>query len=587
MYLGRTMTSPTPARRISESNPNVLDEDENAPDEPVVLLGGKRLREEEPKVEWRFSLSAISESTTKFHTFKGFTKLLYSQQFSLYEGDRPNEGEKDKLVGKVLPRPELRSTKDITRQNTMRIGPGIDEDTYDPNQDTLDTAIPLNPSTKQSNKYRLKNKSYKNIYLRRQLLIYLSKIETPIFDFISQLTVAHGPGSAVEDFIWVFPDDIETLSRKEPRLLAHQTYGPEDFVRELMMVLGTPQGTTDLAFKRILQILDNFLGTMDDLVFNTETTAPSSLSSSSTTNLVTPKKDPHRDVDHSPVQGAYSDESDSDETTDTPNRSAKKSRSTTSSTTTTTTTNQPQVEPRKLGFLTDKNLESWRTIFERIFRPEKASDLFYKNDENLHPLALLVLKPTVRGQMKFARNDLNVRIGRKYSLVQYIFSDEVSTQFAHYMAYISSVNFASMMGSNRASTPFPSSNIPYGIGGGFYGHASGGSGSSASIVNNYNHAATKYQLEYAEKYAKSAVEFFSNVWPAPPNAKVKPLPSSGTSLSELKHLERPLIYIPPPPRTSELPSRFNNIQDTLGYGGGGGYSRRIMPLDRTYRPATS
>lgn len=73
-------------------------------------------------------------------------------------------------------------------------------------------------------------------WLRRELLVYMAKISTPIYKFISILCTAIGPSVNVNMFIKVFPHEVDSLSKRIPVSeggIPHVNYGLKDFIIEL------------------------------------------------------------------------------------------------------------------------------------------------------------------------------------------------------------------------------------------------------------------------------------------------------------------------------------------------------------------
>jgi hypothetical protein len=550
----------------------------------------KKARFSEEKIPWRNSLHNVNLGDC--HNFKTLFRTQLHKFYCTPGVDDYDEQERENTrqqfnLSSNRSKPSFLSNNpdDINPQNTLRrqrpIGPDIDEpQEVDGSSKIIDNLTVLKRLEEEDLKrynirsFQKSSTSSKNLFLRRQLLVYLSKINQPIFQFIEQLAAAYGNNTPVENFIWVFPEDIEILSQKDPRLYNRQTYEPEDFVKELMTLLANPQGISDRNFQLVLRIVNRFVHQLDDIAYldeNNNETSPqkgSSARGSSATSLSTAtattstttapikvKREPKRtkprndsedeepdDIDEVTLIGSEEDE-DSDPQDDEESHIVnirKKTKATT---------------------LVKKSFKEWQVVFDNLFREQKADYFFEKDTNGLHPLALLVLKPSVRGQMRLAQSEINTQIGKDYTLAQYIFSDKVSAWFARYMVYVSSI---AMSGFNLNNNPV--NDQPFSLNN--HSSRNGGGAPYASVVNNYYRHPTRYNINYAAAFKTEAIEYFKNVVPASSSDKVPPLPRSKDDLLNGRQIVPPLVWKPPTMTRTVIPTRFRSLYENEEQVGG-------------------
>lgn len=506
--------------------------------------------------QWRDSLPHVD--LPGFDNFRDLHKYLISKNV-YHNGDSLRRDYSKLHTQKTLKLPE-----DITPENTLRVGPGID--TIDDGTGNLDPVVVLNRNKEQEKKYgiRFLNKGNdRNMFLRRQLLIHLAKIEQPIYQFVEMYTAACANGSRVEDYLWVFPEDIETLSRKEPRLYDKQTYGPEDFIKELLFVLGNSAGVADPNFRQVIKILNSFIKNLSNEDYNKvptlsrersnsprgEDTEAFSTSAKTKLKTTTKTKGPEEGSSDSPSVEFRSPSSDQVRSPSV-KKGFKRRDPEDDDDSDAESSEDLTYDERQEKFVTGlkkKEFREWQTIFENIFREDKTATLLKPNKDGLHPLSLLILKPDIRGLMKLAREELNVQIRQKYSLAQYIFSTDCASFFAKFMVQC---RVGQSLLSGGSFNDFGNSNGAYrGSGGAPY----------ASIVNNYSRHPSRYILAEISKERESAINFFKNVFPAGPyDQNVDPLPVAHTKDANGGFIERPLVFTESQP-TTILPTRFQSI----------------------------
>lgn len=476
---------------------------------------------------------SLSFPTFRFSEFKNFMDLQKHPHFvNKYHAENisvPLSGYNPQIYQPS----KITKISDITPESTLRIGPGIDNMELD---DDLDTVTLLQRNKEQERKFGLKSAhnspgDANNRYLRRQLLIYLSKIKLPIFQFVEMFVAACDDNSETEDFIWVFPEDIETLSKKEPRLYDKQTYGPDDFIKELFMLLAHSKGVSDANFKQLIQILSTFIdGLEDPAKFRTHSIERSSSIEPSSTASPPPKKGSRTDIEDKKKgqKLRYDGGSDEDDSND---------------------GDDDEIEQDKVSssVFNRTGFKDWQSIFYNIFREPKSFSILNKDPSTgMHPLALLILKPKLRGLLKIAQQTLNIAINQEYTLAQYMYSKDCDAYFAKFMASLrknSSRN--SGYSPNDFRTLGQSGNMP-----------------SASIINNYNRQPSRYNIADRNSSMEDAIKFFSSLTPAGEFEDYVPLPYSDDDKLAGVQISRPLKFRRNNPVTI-IPQKFASVADSI------------------------
>ncbi len=88
----------------------------------------------------------------------------------------------------------------------------------------------------RKNKKQKIGKETSSHWLRRELMVYMAKVSTPIYQFVETLCASIGPSVDPDQFIKVFPHEIDSLSRRTPVSeggIPHINYGFKDFIVEL------------------------------------------------------------------------------------------------------------------------------------------------------------------------------------------------------------------------------------------------------------------------------------------------------------------------------------------------------------------
>jgi hypothetical protein len=265
-----------------------------------------------------------------------------------------------------------------------------------------------------------------NLHLRRELMVYLTKIETPIFQFVEILNAAMGLEYNEKDFIFVFPHDTLELSTKDPRLSKKQSYTVEDFVQELLKVYATHVGSHD--WHALTKLLWNFMSNSHarkngDALPLIKRALPN-----------TTYKHANKGgggADHEPADGTFV-ETHPDEWTE---------------------KDDEDFDPEKYSDSEAKKLDEddegnsvlflWRSFFEKwmtgnYFRDimEKSGGKDNEEDDNFDgkEMGFLILKPIVRGMIRMARAEINTEAGKSFGVHELMYSPEVSSHFAKYIA---------------------------------------------------------------------------------------------------------------------------------------------------------
>jgi hypothetical protein len=269
----------------------------------------------------------------------------------------------------------------------------------------------------------------------------------------------------VEDFIWVFPHDVENLSRKEPYLYQRQRYQPEDLLRELVHLYATQafqsgagpggQGDLDVIGKKILSFLRDLLERVGE-----EKDSKVKVKAEQRVSLVTPHK-------------TQTLESESDE-------------------------EEEEVEEDKRPFGLPKELNEWIKTFETIFRPDRGRYLFRTDPKENESLGLLIVKPSVRGMIRAAHANIKVEANKDFTVQELMYSPDINTYFARFIAV--------MQGNQSLIIPSTRMNIPN------LGDGTGNSLTTNGSVHIYNGRSSHFHIDLAKSEKTSGIEFFKNVF---------------------------------------------------------------------------
>lgn len=500
--------NPPPIQPSITSHVPQLAPDEDG-DEDVAIVGAKRKKKERKKKKktrrmrrWSDKLTdsgsyarffAISKDVPFGRSFREFIKS--NEMMSMYHKREDTSSESTDESENESEEQEEPSKKKRKTNTQYRLGPSLPSQFVTDGESAIEhiKVITRNDLLEDADKYGIDvsstTKNALSTYLRREILVYLAKMKSPVIEFAGLLATAFGMGFTTDDFVWIFPQDVLNLSTKDPLLTKGKSYGAQDFITELIHMFAAQQmdTTKDKDIQTVFAAIKKFI--LNISRFNTP--KPPVRPTNQRNSPVSPSKFPP-EKKGAKIKGEEEEEPKGPSPTGgmIPHTGSRNK--------------TPSLSPNTLlGLIASPEqseiLEDWKIELDKLIHPDYRKVLFKPNveDPDSVPLGLILLKPHVRGMIRDARSRIIIEAKKDFTVEELLYSKDINTYFASFIAIIQGYN----------STIFNTGAlIPKSLNEALSG------GSFSGNINIYNSRPSRYNTGQLLEEKLAAIEFFKRVF---------------------------------------------------------------------------